>query len=882
MKRCTELRRALRVLKEYKQMSRKVVAPVLDIALLAVFLLPALTPLPVSAYPSVILAPIQVPCLDQTQKCSPTPRLTPIPVTAATLSDSPSDSFEGTILDTFKWDTSFCYGDGQICQDNELVASISANCSFSAAKVFSQSQLLGDFDIQIDFRAGTGWTGPITPSGTNPHIDAAAMGIYVDDPHWINIARMRGPTFDIIGVYSNIPGQGMLAQVDSVSLSGKFRIVRSGTVITYKYDTGTGWCDLYTGVAFATPVLVYLYSGSVATNHAFTTYFDNFLVNSGPTSYTPLVWSDEFQHRPDFRVGGVVDAYLAGQVWGGKWSGLDPLQTMADNGFQWVRVGVLTTSSQYLRETPPSEWGTLPWRDEYWSSLEYTEQILKEASNRGYHLNLFFYLSDKGAHGERQDAPAEWAGLSVTETASALETYTYNTTRYYKDRGLNIELYDIGNEIDCGILNFRPGERIDLPSGVDVNTNMDYMKNNVWKTEAILLKSAISGVKQADPDAKIVLHIARLGISPGDLFVKSFFETMVAEGVDFDFAGLSLPYPYAGWALPQYSSLSWFQRLQQTIDFIASLGKGVIFSEGAYPHDSSGIEGDPMADYPYSPVGQAAWVHDQLRFDSNNDYVAGLFYFYPDWFPGMSTDATTLNLQSSGLFASETEIEPAMEELQANLYLPYVTITSVVPQEGDQGDTLDTVITGTNFTGASSLSLGSGISVNSFTVDSCTQIAANITISSLATPGARDVSVITPGGTVTLSGGFMVNQAPPAITSISPNQSVQGQTLSVSINGSYFTGATSVSFGSGITVNSPFNVNSDNQITASITISDSATVGARDVLVTTPGGTDTLPGGFTVGESKEGLPFWIWIAIGLGVVLVVGAAIGYRVTRRRA
>ena len=70
----------------------------------------------------------------------------------------------------------------------------------------------------------------------------------------------------------------------------------------------------------------------------------------------------------------------------------------------------------------------------------------------------------------------------------------------------------------------------------------------------------------------------------------------------------------------------------------------------------------------------------------------------------------------------------------------------------------------------------------------------------------------------------------------------------MTITGIYFTGATSVSFGAGITTNS-FTVDNDTQITAGITIGGAAAVGARDVSVTTTDGTGTLAGGFWVDQA---------------------------------
>ncbi len=175
-------------------------------------------------------------------------------------------------------------------------------------------------------------------------------------------------------------------------------------------------------------------------------------------------------------------------------------------------------------------------------------------------------------------------------------------------------------------------------------------------------------------------------------------------------------------------------------------------------------------------------------------------------------------------------------------------MSSVSPTQEIQGQSLNVTITGTYFSTATSVSFGLGVSVDTFNIDSATQITAGITISSAATPGTRNVSVTNLGGTGTLTNGFTVNYAPPTISSVNPNVGVQEQTLDVTITGTYLTAATSVGFGSGITVNS-FTVNSATQITANITVSYSAAPGPRDVSVTTPGGTATFPNSFGVNQA---------------------------------
>ncbi|MBT9141596.1 MAG: hypothetical protein DDT30_02196 [Dehalococcoidia bacterium] len=100
---------------------------------------------------------------------------------------------------------------------------------------------------------------------------------------------------------------------------------------------------------------------------------------------------------------------------------------------------------------------------------------------------------------------------------------------------------------------------------------------------------------------------------------------------------------------------------------------------------------------------------------------------------------------------------------------PPPMIERVVPDSGSQGATINVVITGEYFTGATAVSFEEGITVNRFGVISPTRIEANISIAANAGAGPRDVSVTTPGGTGALPGGFtVVDITPPGVTLTSP------------------------------------------------------------------------------------------------------------------
>lgn len=88
-----------------------------------------------------------------------------------------------------------------------------------------------------------------------------------------------------------------------------------------------------------------------------------------------------------------------------------------------------------------------------------------------------------------------------------------------------------------------------------------------------------------------------------------------------------------------------------------------------------------------------------------------------------------------------------------------LSISSVEPKEGFQGEILDVTIKGKGFVEVASITFGSGITVTSFIVDSKEAISAKITIAATATVGSREVSVNAKSGLASLKAGFRVIQA---------------------------------------------------------------------------------------------------------------------------
>jgi hypothetical protein len=162
------------------------------------------------------------------------------------------------------------------------------------------------------------------------------------------------------------------------------------------------------------------------------------------------------------------------------------------------------------------------------------------------------------------------------------------------------------------------------------------------------------------------------------------------------------------------------------------------------------------------------------------------------------------------------------------------TISSFSPTSGVAGTSV--TITGTNFTGATSVKFNS-VSATSFTVNSATQITA--VVGNGTTTGK--ITVATANGTGTSATNFTINPPAPTISNFNPGTGPVG--TSVVITGTNFTGATSVAF-NGKAANG-FTINSATQITATVA---SATTSGK-VTVTTSGGTGTSATNFTVTSS---------------------------------
>jgi hypothetical protein len=157
-------------------------------------------------------------------------------------------------------------------------------------------------------------------------------------------------------------------------------------------------------------------------------------------------------------------------------------------------------------------------------------------------------------------------------------------------------------------------------------------------------------------------------------------------------------------------------------------------------------------------------------------------------------------------------------------------------------------VTGTGFVAGATVEFsGTGVTVNSVTFVSSTNLTVVVSVLLTATVGARDVRVVNPDfGTGTRVGGLTITAAP-TLTSLTPNSRAQGAlNSSVTVAGTGFQAGAVATF-SGTLVTATTSSVTATSLVIAVTVAQTAATGLRSITVTNPdGGTRTLANSFTV------------------------------------
>ena len=183
----------------------------------------------------------------------------------------------------------------------------------------------------------------------------------------------------------------------------------------------------------------------------------------------------------------------------------------------------------------------------------------------------------------------------------------------------------------------------------------------------------------------------------------------------------------------------------------------------------------------------------------------------------------------------KTKFDVGAIEYQGVILAP--TLTGITPVSGYRGTTVPVVLTGTNLTGTTAVTMsGTGVTC-AVTASTATTASANCVITAGATLSTRTVTATTGGGT---SNTVTFTVLGPSLNAIAPATVVRGAAAeSVVITGNDLTGATAITLsGTGVTC-TVTGTPTATTVNGSCSATGAAALSARAVTVATPDGNAT-------------------------------------------
>ncbi len=252
-------------------------------------------------------------------------------------------------------------------------------------------------------------------------------------------------------------------------------------------------------------------------------------------------------------------------------------------------------------------------------------ELGKRATKHHMAVNVDFHYSDFWADPSKQMAPKAWAHLTFEDKTKAIYDFTYESLDKMLDEKIDVQMVQIGNEINHGLAGETDFERI-----------------------TALLKSASSAVrdvaKEHKKEIKIAVHYTEIDNPANILKIAGDLEK--AE-LDYDVFGVSY---YTYW----HGSM---ENLTQVLtDLKEQYQKDTCVMETSYMFTDADADGSAnsvdassaLYNYPVSVQGQANLVRDVMAH-ANEAGSLGIFYWEGCWVaPSSNYDANKKIYEENG------------------------------------------------------------------------------------------------------------------------------------------------------------------------------------------------------------------------------------------
>ncbi|WP_062515955.1 glycosyl hydrolase 53 family protein [Demequina gelatinilytica] len=234
-------------------------------------------------------------------------------------------------------------------------------------------------------------------------------------------------------------------------------------------------------------------------------------------------------------------------------------------------------------------------------------EIGKRATKAGLGVTVDFHYSDFWADPGKQQAPKEWAGYTVEQTAAAVGEYTEATLTAMRRAKVDVRMVQVGNETNNAV------------AGV-----------SGWDGMAQVFSAGSAAVRDVFPDALVALHFTNPETAGR---YAGYAAALDARGVDYDVFASSY-YPFWHGSLDNLTSV--------LSDVADTYGKQVVVAETSWAYTLEDGDGHPnvidqpaeATAYPVSVQGQAREVADVIQAVADvGEAGIGVFYWEPAWLP---------------------------------------------------------------------------------------------------------------------------------------------------------------------------------------------------------------------------------------------------------
>jgi len=209
-------------------------------------------------------------------------------------------------------------------------------------------------------------------------------------------------------------------------------------------------------------------------------------------------------------------------------------EVLKNHGFNYIRIKTFVDpSAAYGYASTENGCAGLP---EPYGDRDHVVEFGQQVKAAGMGFLLDFHYSDVWADPGNQIIPEPWRdAASIEELAGYVKDYTVDVLTTALSAGARPDMVQVGNEITPGMLMHVPGESTDCwgnnPAGAPVSGS-----TSNWDNLATLLKAGIAGVREVDPNIKVMLHVENTDDLDG---VEWWVGSALDRGVDFDVLGLS-------------------------------------------------------------------------------------------------------------------------------------------------------------------------------------------------------------------------------------------------------------------------------------------------------------------------------------------------------